>query len=250
MNITTIEWTDYTWNPVTGCLGPKGDGVRCSYCYANRLAHGRLKALYLRDGLLLGGDYRDPFAPRYRPSRIWEPRKLQKPSKIFVCDMADLFGDWVPRWVQQHVINNAIARPQHTFQFLTKWPQNLARFNPWPPNAWVGATATDSDEAFHAAQHLANVDAPVRFMSLEPLLGHIDTGALLGLEWVIVGAETGPGARPPAARWIEQIVHFAVQRRLPIFLKNNLEPLTQFRQGDGHGGLEAMQNWPKEAPRG
>lgn len=222
MNKTTIDYVDFSWNPVTGCLGPKGDGVRCHYCYANRLANGRLRKLYLAHRVPFAGDMRNPFAPRFWLPRLDQPFDLKRPSRIFVCDMADLFGDWVSRATQNLIFRAVREADWHTFLFLTKWPSNLAQFNPWPPNAWVGATATDASSALYALCQMENVQAPVRFLSLEPLLGPIDPQRKWPVEWIIVGAQTGPGATPPNLEWVHDIAKAATRHCIPIFLKNNL----------------------------
>ena len=221
MNKTNIEWCDYTWNPVTGCLGPKGDGVRCPYCYAHRLAKGRLRKPYL-NGACITGTEDDPFAPRFWPERLEEPLRLKEPSRIFVCSQGDLFGGWVEKLVIASVLNFVQACPQHTFMFLTKWPQNLARWK-WPPNAWVGATATQSFLIAQAAEELKRVEAPVKYLSIEPLLGQLDyPNAFVGLDWIIVGAQTGPGAMPPKRLWVEDIIEAADRKGAAVFLKDNL----------------------------
>jgi protein gp37 len=222
MNKTRIEWADFTWNPVTGCLGPKGDGVRCPYCYANRLANGRLKNLYLSHRFQLAGVIRDPFAPRFWRNRLDEPRHLRCPSKIFVCSQGELFGPWIPHVTIELVLNVVRECPQHIFMFLTKWPQNLARWNPWPSNCWVGASAENQPMAVDAASYLTEVAAPVKFLSLEPLLGRVDPTPIIGLGWLIIGAQTGPGARPPESWWVSNLLKYAYTYRVPVFLKDNL----------------------------
>jgi protein gp37 len=234
MNKTKIEWADYTWNPITGCLGPKGDGVRCHYCYANRLANGRLREMYLANPNVLAGDPADPFAPRFWPERVPQPRRVKiGPSRIFVCDMADLFGPWVPTGCLASILTTVQYSPQHTFLFLTKWPQRLAQFNPWPPNAWIGATATDHHMAVEAASYLTQVEAPVKFLSLEPLLHAIGPTPIIGLDWLIIGAQTGPGAKLPELWWVSNLVKYAYTYRVPVFLKDNLH------------WPERIQEWPK-----
>jgi len=219
MNKTKIEWADYTWNPVTGCLGPKGDGVRCHYCYANRLAHGRLKNVYLRHRLI-AGEVDDPFAPR-SAGGLLDPMG-KKGGRIFVCSMGELFGDWMPAEWAERILGVAKCCPQHTFLFLTKWPQNLAQFNPWPPNCWIGATATDEESAWAAQSGLWDADASVRFISFEPLLGPIESDRLCKIQWAIVGAQTGPGAVAPSPTWVRQIQRAADIWGTKVFLKDNL----------------------------
>jgi protein gp37 len=221
MSETKIEWTDRSWNPVTGCLGPRGDGLRCSYCYARRLAMGRLKPRYLANRHVLDGLDVDPFAPRYWPARMDEPRSLRKPSRIFVVDMGDLFGPWVPDRIIEEILAVVRSCDRHTFQFLTKWPDRLARWNPWPENCWVGATVTNDEEACKTIRHLCWVDAPVRYWSAEPLLAPI-RHLPPWIRWLIVGAQTGPGAKPVDREAVQLLIDMADARAIPVFLKDNL----------------------------
>lgn len=203
-----IDWTDYTWNPVTGCWGPGGSPEAphyCPYCYAKRM--------YERFGM--------SFEPRFYPQRLLHPGKITRPSKIFVCSAGELFGDWVPDdWVEQvmHVVR---VNSQHTFQFLTKWPGRLARWNPWPHNAWVGATATDQASMEMALAELESVEAPVRFVSSEPLLGPIEAD-LRALEWLIIGAQAGPGAVRPKPEWITRLLDCADHAGVSPWVKDNV----------------------------
>ena len=236
VNKTKIEWTDYTWNPVTGCL--RG----CEYCYARRIAE-RFNKPY-------------GFYPTYHIGRLQEPLKVKKPSRILVCSMADLFGEWwfsvdnKPLNAGPTIVNSIldIVRqcPQHTFQFLTKSPQHLAFGNPWPANCWVGVTATDWGSYLTALMGLKEVKASVRFVSLEPLLENVPLAAAVvgtngdcfgvqDLDWLIVGAQTGPGAKPPENGWVAEIVGVAEAASVPLFLKDNL------------GWPGKRQEWPAAA---
>lgn len=194
--MSKIEWTDVTWSPVTGCLGPGGthqNPKRCSYCFAERMAR-RLKAMGQ-------AKYAQEFAPAIHQRVLDEmARKLprmRKARRIFVCDMADLFGSWVPRsWIA--AVLDVIKGPggdRQTWQLLTKNPERLAEFGPYPPNIWVGASATDQASWDRAASELQQVAASVRFISAEPLLGYIEPGEWLP-DWLIIGAQTGPCAAP------------------------------------------------------
>ena len=230
MNKTNIDWTDFTWNPITGCLGPKGDGIRCPYCYAHRLAWTRLHQHYTDHRFPLAGNVFDPFAPRFWRDRLEEPLERKKPAKIFVADMGDLFGEWVPE-VTLNLIFDVIRRcPQHTFQVLTKWPQRLHERNPWPPNVCVGATATDEEMAHKAISFLNLVDAPVRFLSLEPLLGPMENLCLDRIDWVIIGGQTGPGARDANLFSVHKIAKEAHQAGVPVFLKDNLKMPVELKE--------------------
>lgn len=220
MNRTKIEWTDFTWNPVTGCWGPGGTAEkpnRCAYCYAHKLAARFWVQQY-------GTSYTEPFEPVFHEMRLLEPLKIKKPAKIFVSSMGDLFGDWVPReWIEA-VLDAVTACPQHTFQFLTKNSRRLKDFNPWPENAWVGATATDEESFAEAAAALVQVEAKVRFISAEPLLGEIRhfTIQTTLIDWLIIGTLTGPAAKPPCQEWVQQLSDWAKYMGIPRFLKNNL----------------------------
>ena len=171
LNRTKIEWCDWTWNPVTGCWGPGGtaeEPKRCSYCYAQKMAKRFRPSVEGITEWASSGKRDDPFAPRIYADRLHEPTKIKKPSKIFVCSMADLFGDWVPTLWIAAILEAVYRNPQHTFQFLTKNPKRLIDFNPWPGNSWVGTTVTcqaDEERLFW----LLKVDASVRFVSHEPL---------------------------------------------------------------------------------
>jgi len=228
MNKTGIEWTDYTWNPVTGCLN------NCEYCYARKLAK-RFK-------------FKNGFRPTFHPDRLNDPEVVKHPSKIFVCSMADLFGDWVsPLWVSK-VMNTVGRCEQHTFQFLTKFPQNLRRYNPWPRNAWVGATATDDESFISALCHLAYVRAPVRFISIEPFLSPIRVNGpqleASGIDWLIIGAQTNP-LRLPDSQWVADIAGAAVYAGIPIFIKNNMKAPTPI-QCFPRAGIEGeMEIWKR-----
>ncbi|MCK4300385.1 MAG: DUF5131 family protein, partial [Planctomycetes bacterium] len=215
-----IEWTETTWNPVTGCYGPDGTAERpnfCPECYALRISKMR--------------GWR--FVPAFHPHRLKQVTPGQRPRFIFVCSMADLFGAWVPRtWIEQ-VLAATQRAPQHVYQFLTKNPERLAEFNPWPENCWVGATATDQTMTEQALRGLAEVKAPVRFISFEPLLADCTlAGAAASaglspeetwpLEWLIIGSLTGPKACQPHPAWVRRLTKEGDGRGLPIFYKANL----------------------------
>ena len=216
MNKTNIEWVrnpdgsqGFTLNPVVGCL--RG----CDYCYARRFAERGLGEC----GLYEKGHR---FQPRFFPERLGQIRRRWKRAGIFICSMGELFGPWVPEEWTAQTIDTARACPWHRFYFLTKYPENLARWNPWPDNAWVGATATDASSALHALGHMENVKAAVRFLSLEPLLGPVDPQRAWPVEWIIVGAQTGPAAVAPQPEWIDTIARFAKRHKIALFEKNNL----------------------------
>lgn len=213
MNRTKIEWADFTWNPVTGCRHG------CSYCYARAMATSpRMRR-----------SYPNGFEPRFRPERLDQPEKLASASMVFTVSMGDLFGDWVPQdWIG--AVMDVVRRcQQHTFQFLTKNPKRLPELNPWPDNAWVGATATNQLQASRAYGSMRRVQAPVRFVSCEPLLGPI---ALAGdfWDWIIVGACTGRQASQPDPAWVDALTAKARAIGAALFYKPNLRGAAHVRE--------------------
>jgi protein gp37 len=222
MNKTAIEWCDYTWNVVTGCYGPGGTKEKpqyCSYCYARKIAT-RFKG---------GKAFPNGFEPTFHENRIAEPFKQQKNSRIFVCSMADLFGDWVPREHIERIWQTAWSASWHTFIFLTKNPKRLKEFNPWPKNVWVGASATNAHQLQAANEHMGVVDCSVKFISFEPLLdyiGLVDLDRMLAskVRWVIIGAQTQP-VRLPGWEWVGQIEAVVNNAHIPVFEKDSLAPL-------------------------
>lgn len=217
-----IEWTDATWNPVTGC-----DRVSpgCANCYALRQA-GRLKRMgsprYQTDG--------DPatsgpgFGVAMHPDLLDVPLRWTKPRMIFVNSMSDLFHPSVPDSFIVRVLQTAAAAPQHTFQILTKRAQRLARLAPgltWPPNVWIGVSVENSRYAWRADYLRAVTDAAVRFVSAEPILGPLTALRLHGIDWVIGGGESGPGHRPLAdnPQWARDLRDKCAQAGVPFFFK-------------------------------
>jgi len=214
MNRTTIEWTFFTWNVIVGCL------TGCPYCYARRQAkrfQHRCPQCYC-------------FEPHFHPERLEEPLKICRPSKVFVCSMGEPFGPWVPReWVE--AILEVVSRcPHHTFQFLTKCPAGAKNYA-FPTNCWIG-TSVDCAAALGRIDVLREVAAPIRFVSFEPLLGPMGDLDLRNIDWVVIGAQTGPRAVKPDARWIEEIIAACRRASVPVFLKNNLH------------WPESIQEWP------
>jgi len=200
MNKTKIEWTDLSWNPITGCLHA------CDYCYA--------RAIYERYGW--------SFDPTLRADRLGEPLKVKTPRRIFVCSVSDLMGAWVPReWVEQVI---AIIRqcPQHTFQLLTKNPARYADFE-WPTNCWLGATATNQEQWDAASRALSPVTSHVTYVSAEPLLSEVIPSNGFSPHWLIIGACTGMVKSQPERSWVERLELFADQKGCPVFHKPNLK---------------------------
>jgi protein gp37 len=206
-NNSAIEWTDATWNPVTGCnvISPG-----CTNCYAMRMAR-RLEHMG-----------QDKYAGTTRKSgnrAIWTGKiNLDRPTLdlpkqwtsgriIFVNSMSDLFHDAVALSFIQDVFATMVATPQHTYQVLTKRAERLEALSPelpWPRNVWMGVSVENKDY-FWRIDHLRRTGATIKFLSLEPLLGPLDNLDLTGIDWAIVGGESGPGARPVEPNWIRSI---------------------------------------------
>jgi len=224
MNATKIEWVKnpdgsqgYTINPVKG-LCP----MACPYCYARRM-YKRFK---------------------WNPTIRYDPRawlglgSLRKPSRIFVGSTIELFDDRLSEQYLKWILEVPLEFPQHTFIFLTKQPQNLIKWSPFPDNCWVGVTVTSSDlgQLYEAEYQLEQVTAKVKYLSLEPLLNWdkpcgavIERGGTKGwLDWLIIGQQTPVSAKTePKIEWLQEIVEAADKAGVKVFLKDNLKPLIQ-----------------------
>jgi protein gp37 len=260
MNKSKIEWCDYTWNPVTGCLHG------CEYCYAEKIANRFASKAYTQNKDIFAREftadlqipdvskngkvqpYPHGFKPTFHRYRLDEPIVKTKSSKIFVCSMADLFGDWVPdEWIKE-VMNKCYHADQHKYLFLTKNPKRyraLGNIRCFDPHCWYGTTATNQAEANKNVIEMVHTLGK-KFLSLEPLLGPINlrnidtkdaiynclTGivhTLMGytdnrpkISWIIIGAQTGPGAKTPKTEWVQSIIDQCKEAGIPVFLKNNL----------------------------
>jgi protein gp37 len=219
MNDTNIEYAEKTLNPLTGCLR------RCPYCYGWKLANGRLKKLYLANKRVIAGDPGDPYAIRWWPERLEEIKHLKKPTRIFLCNMSDLFGHGVPPAHILTILDVVRAAKQHTFILLTKCGYNLVEYSPFPPNSWVGMTATNRKEYSNAIHYLNFVQAGVKFISFEPLLEEV--GVLSGdflshnIRWAVIGAQTNPTVRP-SNKAMQEILVAAKRAGAAVFCKDNL----------------------------
>ncbi len=207
---TKIEWTERTWNPVTGCckISPG-----CEHCYAERMAR-RLQAMGQKK-------YTKGFKVTIHPHELESPATWRKPSMVFVCSMGDLFHKDVPFDFIRDVFAVIKATPQHTYQLLTKRSERLASLAqdlPWPKNLWMGVTVENS-EYVNRVTDLANVPAAVRFLSCEPLLGPLNLLSLNSINWVIVGGESGPGARPMPSDWVQDLRDQCTSQGVPFFFK-------------------------------
>jgi len=207
---STIEWTQMTWNPVTGC-SKVSEG--CRYCYAERMAK-RLKAMG-------NGRYANGFNVTLHDDLVDLPRRLRRSRVIFVNSMSDLFHEIIPTSFIQRVFATMESCPQHTFQILTKRSQRLRELAgqlPWPANVWMGVSIED-DRVVHRIADLRGVPAQVRFLSCEPLIGPLVELQLDGISWVIVGGESGPGARPMKRAWVESVRRQCRRADVAFFFK-------------------------------
>lgn len=205
-----IEWTEATWNPVTGCSKVSPG---CRFCYAERLAK-RLRAMGQPR-------YRNGFAVTLQPDTLTLPLRWRTPRLIFVNSMSDLFHRAVPTEYIQQVFATMQEASWHSFQVLTKRAERLADVAsqlPWPANVWMGVSVESADYTWRI-RHLQRVPAAVRFLSVEPLLGPIRRLPLAGIRWVIVGGESGPGARPMKATWVRSLRDQCAAHQVPFFFK-------------------------------
>lgn len=209
-NKSNIEWTEMTWNPVTGCTKVSQG---CKHCYAERMAK-RLTAM--------GAErYRNGFSVTLHPDLVDIPRGWRLPRVVFVNSMSDLFHDDIPLAYIQRVFATMRDCPRHTFQVLTKRSERLAALAPhlpWPENVWMGVSVEDA-RVLHRVADLQSVQAKVRFLSLEPLIGPLDSLPLDGMHWVIVGGESGPQARPMRKEWVKDILRQCRSAKVPFFFK-------------------------------
>ena len=207
---SSIEWTEATWNPVTGCtkISPG-----CKFCYAERMAK-RLKAMGQPR-------YRDGFQLTLQDDVVELPLKWKKPRTIFVNSMSDLFHKNVPVKFIRRCFDVMQQASQHTFQILTKRPERVAKLSgklPWPDNIWMGTSVENADYVSRVHE-LAKTDAYIKFLSVEPLLGPIPDLPVTEVDWVIVGGESGPGARPMKEEWATEIRDRCLQHEVPFFFK-------------------------------
>lgn len=231
MSKTKIEYLTHCWNFYTGCLhlqnGVCPVGENCwAYTMAQRFNKG-------------------DFKPRLHPELLLDPLKLKKPSRIGVCFTGDLFGDWVDpeKTVEPFRVGDILFNPngnlrkavfdvieiekQSQFFFLTKAPENIQKWGTFPDNAWVGASATNSqswDIAFHALQ---KTDAKNKWLSFEPLCEYLpmESTDLVGISWIVIGGQSGRHPIMPKIEWIREIIDAADKAGIPVFLKNNLRSL-------------------------
>jgi protein gp37 len=207
---SAIEWTDATWNPVTGCTKVSPG---CKHCYVERLAT-HLQAMG-------NPRYQQGFTVTPHPDQVMLPLRWRQPRRIFVNSMSDLFHEAIPEEFIHHVFEVMTQAHWHTFQILTKRAERLAALAPrlpWPPNVWQGVSVENVHYTWRIAC-LQETLAAIRFLSIEPLLGPIDTLPLAGIHWVIVGGESGPQHRLMDPAWVRGIRDQCLAAGTPFFFK-------------------------------
>jgi protein gp37 len=205
-----IEWTESTWNPLTGCtkISPG-----CKHCYAERMSK-RLKAMGQ-------ANYANGFKLTMHEHALEKPLEWKTPQVIFVNSMSDLFHKDAPLSFIQRVFDAMKRAHWHQFQVLTKRSERLMELSPhleWTDNIWMGVSVENADYTFRI-DHLKKTGAKIKFLSVEPLLGPITKINLKGMNWVIVGGESGPGARPLEGEWVVGIRDQCLKARVPFFFK-------------------------------
>lgn len=210
MSKSSIEWTESTWNPLTGCtkISPG-----CKFCYAERMAV-RLKAMG-------NSNYRNGFELTLQPHMLEKPLEWKKPQVIFVNSMSDLFHKDVPVEYILRVFDVMKRAHWHRFQVLTKRADFLEKINPlidWPENVWMGVSVENQDYTYRV-DHLRRTSAVMKFLSLEPLIGPLNHLDLAGIDWVIVGGESGPGCRRMEKAWVLAIRDQCLREKVPFFFK-------------------------------
>jgi protein gp37 len=208
--LSAIEWTEATWNPLTGCtkISPG-----CKNCYAERMAR-RLQAMGQPN-------YAKGFALALHEHMLDTPLQWKKPRRVFVNSMSDLFQDGVPVDFVRKVFSVMGAASHHQFQILTKRSERLHALNElldWMPNIWMGVSVESRKYAFRI-EHLRQTSARIKFLSLEPLLAPLGRLDLSGIDWVIVGGESGPRARPMDPAWAREIRDQCIASNVPFFFK-------------------------------
>lgn len=208
---TSIEWTEQTWNPTVGCskISPG-----CAHCYAEIMAR-RLQAMGVKG-------YENGFKLTLLPYRLNEPLEKNKPTVYFVNSMSDLFHEDIPDDYIQQVFDIISRAPQHTFQVLTKRAERMAEFfkHYQPPrNAWIGVTVEDKRHGLPRIDLLRQVQACIRFISVEPLLEDLGKINFNGIQWVIVGGESGPQARQMKQEWVLNVKRHCEAQNVAFFFK-------------------------------
>lgn len=209
-----IGWCDYTWTIFTGCDGNVESGCY-EYCYA--------RALYKRFGW--------DFTPTFHPDRLEQPLKVETPSRIFVCSTSDIFADYVPVECFEAIMAVIRKADWHTFQLLTKCPENIPKWYKFPKNVWLGVTVTKESE-HHRIFTLSSVDVVVRFVSFEPLLDYMDLRSEPPfkelVDWAIIGRQTGPKRESFNYEWLDTLLNQLVRNNIPYYLKEDMGLVKDF----------------------
>lgn len=216
MNPTKIEWTDCSWNPISGCS--RG----CSYCYAKPIAL-RLAGRY-------GYDATNPFAPTFHQDHLSEPIKRAKPAKIFTCSMGDFFDSCVKEEWREEVYKVMDATPRHVYQILTKQVPIEPHFrNGFPKNMWLGVTVDGTSNYWEEPLCvLKSSSAAIKFICFEPVLGDCFPDDLSFIDWIIIGAQTGRGAKKVNQKHVRALMNIQNISKIPLFTKQNIR--TQLEQ--------------------
>jgi protein gp37 len=232
---SAIEWTEATWNPVTGCSKVSPG---CAHCYAETFAE--------RWRGIPGHPYEQGFDLRLWPDRLEVPLRWKRPRTIFVNSMSDLFHEDIPLDFIRRVFDVMRRADWHTFQILTKRDERLAHVADvldWPPNVWMGVTI-ENRRFVRRADHLREVPAAVRFISAEPLLGRLEGLDLAGIDWLIAGGESGPRHRPVKVEWLRDLRDRCQREEVAFFFKQwgGARPKSGGRALDGeeHDGFPAV----------
>ena len=229
-NSTAIEWTDATWNPVTGCTKISAG---CDHCYAERFSE-RFRGTP-------GHPFETGFDLTLRLERLQQPLGWRNPRMIFVNSMSDLFHKEIPNAFIGSVFDTMERAHWHTFQILTKRSSLMRNFlrrrygqNRGPSHMWFGVSVEDGSKKSRI-RHLQDAPAGVRFLSIEPLIGPVGTLDLTGIDWVIVGGESGPGARPMERAWVREVRDQCRASKVAFFFKQwgGLRPKSGGRKLDG-----------------
>jgi protein gp37 len=240
MNRTPIEWVKnvngtpgYTCNPMTGCLNCLNGKCGGAFpCYAYLQSHGRchqqdLKGLPIKSLVNV-----DSFYPAIHHDRFQQLFDAPRGAGIFVCDRSDWAASYWPQWCQEEILKAAWDRPDIRLYLLTKQPQELPKWSPFPDNVWVGVSACNEAMYLKACMELHNIKATVKFLSCEPLQEQFHEHSTIlewaGINWLIIGAQTKP-YKPPEIEWVQGIVKAADQAYIPVFLKNNLLELVNYQ---------------------
>lgn len=211
MSKSNIEWTEFSWNPTTGCTKISQG---CKNCYAEQMA-ARLNAMGAKG-------YENNFKLTLHPDRLNEPAGRKKPSIYFVCSMSDLFHDDVPTEYLDKVFTTIANTPQHIYQVLSKRPERMRDYfsnRKTPPNVWLGVSVENKKQGLQRIDILREISVSIRFLSIEPLLEDLGELDLQGIHWVIVGGESGAKARRMEESWVINIQKQCEKSAVPFFFK-------------------------------